>query len=288
LTPVPLLVNPAARGGRTLAQVRAAASNAPVEIRIARDIADFDGQVRRAVEDGTPRLLVAGGDGTLHAAIQLLAGTDCALGIVPSGRGNDLARSLGVPLDPAKAIEVAIGAVPRRIDLGTLGGRYFAGVAAVGFDGEVARFVQEHAALGAGPLAYPYAVLRTLLRFRPPHFRIEHDGGIEEGPGMLAAVANASCYGGGMRIAPSARLDDEMLDLVFVRAVGKLRLLRLFPRVYRGTHVGHPAVVVRRTRRAVIRLDRSSPIFGDGEPLAEAGPEGIEIGLRPAALRVAA
>lgn len=287
-TTVPLLVNPAARGGSTLSSVRSAVSQYPLDVRISRDAADFDAQIRRTVSEGSRRLLVAGGDGSLHAAIQVLAGTDCVLGIVPAGRGNDLARALGIPLDPAKAIDVAIGAAPRRIDLGVFDGRYFAGVAAIGFDGEVARFVQERAALGRGPLVYPYAVVRTLLGFRPPRFRIEHDAGVEEGLGMMAAVANSPCYGGGMQIAPDACLDDGLLDLVFVRSVGKLRLLGLFPRVYRGTHVGHPAVVVRQTRRVVVRVDRPSPIFGDGEPLAEAGPQGAEIGVRPAALLVAA
>lgn len=285
---LPLLVNPTAGRGRGLATVRGLAAALPLDPHVARDPQEFSALARRLVRAGAPRLLVAGGDGAVHAAIQVLAGTDCALGVVPTGRGNDLARALGIPLRARDAAEHALRARPRRIDLGGVGDRYFAGVAALGFDGEVARFVRERAGGAAGPGVYPYAVIRTLLHFAPVGFRIRHDGGTIEAAGMLAAAANSPCYGGGMRIAPGARLDDGMLDLIFVRAVGRLRLLRLFPRVYRGAHVGHPAVVALRTARLTVAADRELTVFGDGEPLAHVGDRGTEIVVHPSALWVAA
>lgn len=285
---VPLLVNPAAGGGRAAALASLFATLPGVRVCLATSADDFVLRIREAVGEGLKRLLVCGGDGSLHLAIQSLAGSDCALGIVPAGRGNDLARSLAVPLDPRAAAERALGTAPRRIDLGCLAGRFFACVAGVGFDGEVARFVREQARGPRGRLIYPYAVVRTLLSFSPPHFRIEHDGGIEEGPGMLAALANAPYYGGGMRIAPRAEIDDGRLDLVFVRSVSRLRLLFVFPRVYRGAHTTDPAVFTRRTTRAKIRLDRALTFFGDGEPLAPGGSGTTEIAIRPGVLWVAA
>ncbi len=286
--PLPLLVNPRAGGGRAKALAGLLSSLPGVRVSLATSADDFLLKVREAVGEGRTRLLVCGGDGSLHLAIQILAGSDCALGIVPAGRGNDLARALAVPCDPRAAAERALRVAPRRIDLGCLSGRLFACVAGAGFDGEVARFARERARGPCGGLIYPYAVVRTLLTYSPPHFRIEHDGGIEEGPGTLAALANAPCYGGGMRIAPAAVLDDGRLDLVFVRRVSRLRLLLVFPRVYRGTHTSDPAFFTRRTTRARIHIDRPLTFFGDGEPLGPGGNGASEIEVRPGVLWVAA
>lgn len=282
---IPLLVNPAAGGGRARAVARRVGDLPGVVPQIARDAAELASLVRDELRAGTTRLLVAGGDGSVHVAIQLLAGTACALGIVPAGRGNDLARALGLPLAPLAAAQRAISAEPRSVDLGVAGDRLFAGVASLGLDAEVASLARER---GGGKWVYPYALVRALVRFRPPQFRIEHGADLIEGAGMLAAVANSPCYGGGMRIAPTAELADGLLDVVFVRSVSKIRLLSLFPRVYRGTHVSHPAVVVRRAVRVTIRVDRPLTWFADGEPLAAAGPAGTMIGVRPGALRVLA
>jgi len=283
----PLLINPtsgAGRGERVLNRLRGVTG---VEARTTSGPDDLREQLAAIAREGAARVIVAGGDGTLHQAIQTLSGSGCALGIVPTGSGNDLARALGVPLDPLQATHRALEATPRTIDLGRVGERWFAGVAGVGFDGEVARLAHERFGQRRGRWIYPYAVLRTLLSFRPPHASIEYDGGRFEGSVMLVALANTPCYGGGMRIAPRAKIDDGWLDLVIIRRVSRLRLLAVFPRVYRGRHVTDPAIEFHRVRSAVVRVDRPLTFFGDGEPLASCGAEGREITVHPGALTVA-
>jgi YegS/Rv2252/BmrU family lipid kinase len=277
-----------AGGGRARLALAALGAVDGVEIETAASAEDLAARAERHVRDGARRLLVAGGDGSIHAVIPAVAGTPCALGIVPLGRGNDLARALGLPLSPRPAVERALAAQARPIDLGESVGRLFAGVAAIGFDAEVARFVRDRRTGILGRLIYPYAVLRTLAAFRPMRFRIDHDGGTDEGPAWMVAIANSPIYGGGMRIAPEADLRDGAFDVVIVRGMSKARALAVFPRVYRGSHVRHPAVVVRRTTRAEIRCDRPVPCFADGEPIQDVGTDGATFRVRGAALRVLA
>jgi diacylglycerol kinase (ATP) len=139
-----------------------------------------------------------------------------------------------------------------------------------------------------GPLIYVWSVLRVLPGFRPPRARIVHDTGEFDGPIMFAAFANAPRYGGGMRIAPRARLDDGLLELVIVRALPRAKLLRVFPRVFSGTHTRFPEIEIVSTRGARIALDRPLVAHGDGEPLVEVGEQAVAIGLSPGGLRVVA
>jgi diacylglycerol kinase family enzyme len=182
----------------------------------------------------------------------------------------------------------ALAATPRAIDLGEVAGRRFAGIASFGLDAEVARRARERAGAGRGRWIYPWIALRALATFRPPEVQVEHDGGRFAGPVLLVALANSPCYGGGMRLAPGASLDDVLLDLVLVRALPRLRALALLPGVYRGRHVRHPAVEIVRVRSATISSARRLPVFGDGEPLGEAGPGGVTVGVLPGALSVLA
>src|SRR5262249_56341071 len=115
-------------------------------------------------------------------------------------------------------------------------------------------------------LVYPYAVLHTLATFKPPRLRVEHDQGTFEGGAMFAVAANLPRFGGGMRIAPDARIDDGLLDLVIVREIPRRTLLSVFPRVYTGRHVTHPAVTLVRTSRVTITLDRDMTIYGGRAP----------------------
>ncbi len=238
------------------------------------------------MDEGRDRILVAGGDGTLHHAIRGLAGSECALGIIPWGTGNDLAGALGVAREAGRAIERAVRAAPRRIDLGRAGPVPFAGAAGIGVVGDVLEFLEARSRRWRGSWLYPYALLRTLRAFVPPRVRIEFEGGGYEGKVMLAVLANSPRFGGGMRIAPDARLDDGLLSLVVVEAMPALRLLALFPRVYRGRHVGHPAVKTFRVRGATLYCDRHAKVYGDGEYLLESGPAGARIEIWPGALRV--
>jgi len=283
-----LLVNPAAASGRGAARLRGLAGPAGVKTVVTRDAADLTERARRAAEEGRDRVIVAGGDGTVHHAVRALAGTDCALGLVPTGSGNDLARVMGLEFDPARALAAAVSGRPRRVDVGYVDGRPFAGVVGLGFVGEVNQYANDRTGWPQGRWTYPYAVLRTLRRFEPPLLRVEHDQGSWEGEAILAALANSPCFGGGMRIAPDAVIDDGRLDLVIVERISKLKLLGLFPRVYGGSHIRHPAV--RSFRVGSVKLQASRPLtfFADGEALSPVSPSGSRIEVRPRALSVIA
>lgn len=284
-----MLVNPAAAAGRAGARLAQLRSTARFDVRRVASAAEMTAEARRAAEDGLDRVLVAGGDGAVHHALQGLAGTDCALGIVPVGGGNDLARALGVDRDPLRAAERAAAAVPRRIDLGRVEGRAFAGVLGLGIDGDVSRMVGRAPLRRLpGGLAYAWATLVCLARFHAPRVRVEHAGGRFEGAVLLAALANSPLFGGGMRIAPAARLDDGWLDLVIVERVSAATALRVFPRVYAGTHVDHPAVHTARVRGARFHSAPRRALYADGEPLGEVREAGTAIEIWPAALAVVA
>lgn len=263
------LVNPGAgrgTGAAHLDRLRILASRAGAGMVVSRRVTDLAEQARRAVADGVERLLVAGGDGTIHHAVQGLAGTDCALGVIPLGTGNDLAGTLGIPPDLDASVAQALTGEVRRIDLARVGETYCVGYAGVGFDSEVTRFANE-ARILRGPLVYFYSVIHTLVTFVPPSMKVVYDGGSFEGKVMFTVVNNLPRFGGGMRIAPDAKINDGLLDLVIVREIPKPVLLSVFPKVYGGKHVGHPAILFARTRRAEITLDRDMTMYGGGEPV---------------------
>jgi len=292
---VRFLVNPAAgrgSGGSHIHRLRILASRAGAGLAMSRNGADLTLLARRAADEGVERLIVAGGDGTMQLAAQGIAGTPCALGVVPLGTGNDLAGTLGVPPEIEPAVARALTGEVRAIDLVRIGGSggeagvLAVGYAGVGFDGEVTGFANRVERL-KGPLVYPYAVIHTLATFKPPRMRIEHGLGTFEGGAMFAVAANLPRFGGGMRIAPDALIDDGLLDLVIVREIPRRTLLSVFPKVYTGRHVGHPAVSIVRTRRASIAVDRAMTMYGGGEPLRDlAANEPVEVAAVPGALRV--
>ncbi len=283
------LVNPAAgrgTGKSHLDRIRVLASRHGAGLVVSRKVSDLAEQARRAAEDGVERLLVAGGDGTMHHAVQGLAGTDCALGVIPLGSGNDLAGTLAIPPDLDAAVERARTGVTRRIDLLRVGETFSVSYVGVGFDSEVTRFANEVRVL-RGPLIYFYSVIHTLITFEPPRMRVVHDGGEFEGRVMFTVVSNLPRFGGGMRIAPEAQIDDGLLDLVIVREMPKSVLLSIFPKVYGGKHVGHPAVTIVRTRHAEITIDRPMTLYGGGEPVRPmAAGEAVTVEVVPGGLGV--
>lgn len=283
-----ILLNPASgrrRGARWRERLTALGRRAGVPLETSEGPDDLVERARRAAADGVERLLVAGGDGTWHLAAQALAGSETALAPIALGTGNDLARELGLSLDPSRAVPQALVGPIDRIDLGRIDGRYFCGVAGVGFDAAVADRARRVRWL-RGPAVYAFATLACLARYRPPRLRIETDEGVHEGEAFFVVFANTGHYGGGMRIAPQADPADGLLDVLCVDRVSKWTLLRLFPKVYRGAHLGHPAIRSVRSRRVVLRVDGAQRINGDGEDLGVTTPEGLVIEVAPAALRV--
>ncbi|HEX9639161.1 MAG TPA: diacylglycerol kinase family protein [Acidobacteriota bacterium] len=238
---------------------------------------------QQAAADDWDGLVVCGGDGIVHWAVQGLAGSRTALAVLPCGRGNDLAANLGLPGSAQSCARTILCAHTVPLDLLSSPGGWIANVVGAGFDAEVNRLANR-LPWPRGPAVYPIALIGVLARLRPRHFQVTADGErIWSGPAVVAVAANGPAYGGGIRIAPGARFDDGRLDLVLANAVGRLELLRMLPRLYRGTHIGHPAVLIRQARRVRIESDPPAPVYADGEPF---GTTPLEIETVPAALRV--
>lgn len=234
-----------------------------------------------AVADGAERIVVLGGDGMVHLAVQAVAGTDTALGVVAVGTGNDFVRSLpGIPDDPLDAVRVALGE-PDPIDAIRVGDRWIASVATAGFSGDVnAR--ANRLTRPRGQSRYTVATVLELPALRRRPTRLTVDGVTHHHDAVLLAVGNTAWFGGGMHICPHADPDDGMLDVTVVDGVGRLELLRFFNRVFKGTHLDHPKVHTHRGAR--IELDADVAVWGDGEPVAT-GPVVLE--AVPAAIRLA-
>ena len=251
---------------------------------------DCERIAREVLAQGVRRVAACGGDGTVHEVVNGLANSDAVLGIVPCGRGNDLARALGLPRDVEDVVNTLVHGVDRAIDLGKAGDRFFATVATLGFDTAVAQRMQTQGAgfltraleVG-GTVSYGLTVLRTLFGYRSPFVRLLGDFGVFEGRILLAATANAPFYGSGIKIAPGAIVDDGMLDVCIVADVSRWTVLRMFLSAYSGAHVGHSAVRIVQTRTLQIESDDPLWIFADGEPMCEV-PAKIEV--VPDALRV--
>lgn len=288
------LVNPAAGAGRALRSVdrwKAAAAFIFAPIEFSQGTDDLAARARRAVKEGVERIVAVGGDGTFHHVLRGLAGSDCELALLPMGTGNDLAAVAGVPRHWRRALQMAIEAPARPFDLGevatALGKRIPFGVyCGSGLDSEVSRWARERRGREGGRFVYLLGALAVLRSFRAPHLTVEHDAGRFEGPAMLAVAANGDRFGGGMRVAPQADPRDGKLDLVLAREVSRGALLGLLLKVYFGWHVGHPAIELVRTRRLRIASDRPLPLALDGEDGGELGPRGVEISVRPGALRL--
>lgn len=286
---VRFLVNPKAGRGLSSAsfdQLRKLASRAGAGFVVSRNAADLGEQARKAAAEGVERLLVAGGDGTMHHALQGLANTSCALGVIPVGTGNDLSGTLKIPPDLDVAVQRALTGAIRSIDLIQVGETYSVSYVGVGFDSETTEFANQVKII-KGPLIYPYSVIHTLATFQPPAMRIVHDEGVFEGRVMFTTLASLPRFGGGMQIAPQAKIDDGILDLVIVKEISRRALLAVFPKVYTGKHVGHPSCLFYKTRRAEITIDRPMTLYGGGEPVRPmAAGEPVSAEVVPAGLKV--
>jgi YegS/Rv2252/BmrU family lipid kinase len=193
------------------------------------------------------------------------------LGVLPGGRGNDLARVLGIPRDPVAACAVIADGVPRAMDVGEVAGRAFVGIASVGFDSDANRIANE-APSWLGGMVYVYGALRALAQWRPARFEIELDPPGER-LGFTAytvGACNSKTYGGGMRVAPDAMLDDGLLEVMVLESVSKLGFLtKILPRVFKGSHVDLPSVHVFRAAEVEISADRPFAMYADGDPIGE-------------------
>ncbi|HEX6247817.1 MAG TPA: diacylglycerol kinase family protein [Nocardioidaceae bacterium] len=282
------LVNPASGGGSAPAAVVPVArilrdAGCTVDVTYSPGPAGCRDLVAEAVARGDV-VVAVGGDGMVSSLAGPVVAAGGVLGIVPSGRGNDFARQLGVGSTPEEVAATLLEADPRPVDVIDVAGRVVVGSVYVGVDSLASAHVDRAHRLPRA-LQYPYAAVRSLLEFRPTSYDVVADGEAHRFDAFTVVVANSGYYGSGMHVAPGASVDDGVLDVVVIRAASKLRLLRAMPRLYDGTHVTMPEVVVLRCREVSVAAADPVEAYGDGERL---GQLPLTVAVRPGALRVLA
>jgi YegS/Rv2252/BmrU family lipid kinase len=294
--PVHLFLNPTAgrgRAGKREPRIREILGRRgfPLEVRLSSGVGDLEEQVLQSVNRGARRIAVAGGDGSVHEAANgiLRATGDAALGVIPTGTGNDFAKAAGVPLDWEHATELlaerAAGNAPvRSVDVGTMNDRFFVNGAGIGLDARVTRIARSYR-LPIGDLVYLLAIFRAMAEgIATPTMRITTAAGVREGPITLANIANGDWIGGMFNIVPTAHNDDGEFDLLVVAPVSRLRILRLLPMLMAGRHMGETEIAHELVTSILIEAEQPVDCHLDGEmqPLQER----FEISLLAGALHL--
>jgi YegS/Rv2252/BmrU family lipid kinase len=274
-----LLVNPASAGGKALEALPAVHEvldrlDAPHRTVTTRSSEHAAEEAARAAAQGET-VAALSGDGLLRPLAGALKGTPAALAVIPCGRGNDLARVLGIPTDPAAAAELAVQGPERLLDVANVDGTPFVGIASFGFDSDANRIANE-AKLVRGNAVYLYAALRALAAWKPAKFSVTVDGERHDATGYSVAVGNSKAYGGGMIVLPEAELDDGRLDVLISKDAPKLSFLRGVFQTFKAAHVDSPDAQFLRGAVIEVTSDRPFVIYGDGDP----------IGTTPATMRV--
>jgi diacylglycerol kinase (ATP) len=266
---IALLTNPVSGKGRG-AKARDAALERFREAGVTprtlegRDADESLDLAHQCVADGVETLVVVGGDGMVHLGVQAVAGTATALGMIPAGTGNDVARYFDLPRkDPRAAAERLLGGTPRTVDLARSGAKHYLTVLAAGFDA----IVNERAnrmTWPRGQMRYNLATLAELRVFEPIPYTLDLDGETRHLEAMLVAVGNGPSFGGGLRITEGALLDDGLLDVVIIKPMSKLGLVRTYPKLFKGSHVTHPAYEHHRVRSVTVAAP-GIVSYADGE-----------------------
>ena len=287
-----LIINPSSDKGRGAALGLELASRLKT---LGHEVVDLSDETASGARDralagiaaGLDVLAVTGGDGTVNLGVNLCAGTETVLAIVAAGTGNDIARALQLPLhDALGAARVISSGTVRAIDAGRHTDahgveHWFAGVLGAGFDSVVNERANSWG-WPKGPMRYNLAIARELPVFKPIPYVIEVDGVRHSTQAMLVAVGNGPSYGGGMRVCPDASFDDGLFDILIVHQISTFEFLKVFPKVFSGKHVGHPAVEI--LRGGKVRLEASGIVsYADGERFA---PLPMVAQIVPAALNV--
>lgn len=289
-----VIINPASGNGAG----RLEGEIAIAELQRESEVLDLTGNsmkdsariARAALEDHVlDGLVVVGGDGMAHLGVNLCAEAGIPLGIIAAGTGNDAARALGLPIGDAVAgARVVLNNLrqPRVVDLvkakSSIGEFYYFGSLSVDF----VSLVNQRANTWKwpkGPNRYKLAMLSELADFKPIYYTAMIDGVDKKFQAMLCSVANSPYFGGGMKVVPSAVIDDGYLEIFIVNKISRFELLKVFPRVYNGDHVTHPAVEFIRAKKITLTPAIPMPAYSDGEPVGQA-PVTAEIA--PGALRV--
>ena len=291
---VHLFLNPAAgrgRAGKRGARIRELLDECdfPLEVHLSQDVGNLEEQVRDCVDRGGRRIVVVGGDGSVHEATNgiMRASGDAVLGVIPSGTGNDFAKAAGITLDWEHATRllaerIVAGERPRSVDVGKMNDRYFANGAGVGFDARVTRIARSYR-LPIGDFVYLLAIFRGMAEgIETPHMRISTDSNVHTGPVTLANVASGPWIGGMFNIVPTAKNDDGKFDLLIVEPVSRPRILALLPKLMSGKHMDEKEITHEAVTRILIESDEpvDSHLDGEMQPMQTR----FEIELLPGAL----
>jgi YegS/Rv2252/BmrU family lipid kinase len=281
-----VIVNPSAGGGRALQalpRVRAELERAGAGFHVIETrSADHAREEAAAARERGEAVGALGGDGLIGTLAGVLCGGESPLAVLPGGRGNDLARVLGIPTEPEAAARVAVEGTERAIDVAEASGTTYVGIASCGFDSVANRLANE-AKLVRGNLVYLYAGLRTLATWKHRRFEVTVDGESHTITGYSVLVCNSKAYGGGMFMAPHAELDDGQLDVMLSAATSKLHALRTMPKLFKGAHVDDPAITFLRGAEVEVRADEPFEVYADGDPI---GRLPVSIRVSRQALRV--
>jgi YegS/Rv2252/BmrU family lipid kinase len=282
-----VICNPVAGGGRgkkrlPLAVAELERLGAEHRVVETHDIDHARTEARAAVA-AHETVIAIGGDGLLRPIAAELRGSESALAIVPGGRGNDLARVLEIPTDTATATRIAVEGREWLMDMATVDGEPYLGIASFGFDSDANRIAND-VRLVRGNIVYLYAAVRALIAWKPARFTLTIDGERHELTGFSAGVPNSRAYGGGMLVAPQAELDDGQLDVMALGDVSKWYFLfRLMPKIFKGTHLSDPDFHYWRGTSVELAADRDFTIYADGDPIGQV-PARVEV--EPRCLRV--
>lgn len=284
---IALLTNPTSgkgKGARVSAAALAHLRAAGLTVRAlqGRDADEALDLARQCVGDGVDALVVCGGDGMVNLGIQAVATTGTPLGIIPAGSGDDVARYFHIPRHhPLVAADRVVAGATRTIDLARCHGRYFATVMAAGFDAVVNERANRMR-WPKGQMRYNIATLLELRTFEPLPYTLDLDGTTLQLPAMLVAIGNGHSFGGGLRITEGAKLDDDLLDVVIIKPMSKLDLVRTYPKLFKGTHTTHPQYEHHLARKVTVAAP-GIVAYADGERF---GPLPLTIESVPGALTV--
>ncbi len=265
-----LILNPASHSSQALKlkpQIENLLDSMGIQyaIHVSRDADDILNTVRKNM-GGFSNFISVGGDGTMHYIANAIAGTDKNLGSIPLGSGNDIAKSLNIPLDIENACVAIKKCITRKIDLGLINSKYYyIGVSGAGFDSVVTDLANNTRFPVKGPSKYKYAVYKTLITFSAKKFFLNYKGQQRLVAAMMLAVGNTDMYGGGMKIVPAASPLDGMLDICIIKKMSKIHFIRTFPQVFEGTHIKDPFVEYFKVSSLEIDSDYNFSVFADGE-----------------------
>ena len=239
--------------------------NCAYEIKITEKIGDAKLFAKEAKDKSFSTIVSVGGDGTLHEVVNGMAGGSQKLGIIPSGTGNDFARVLNIPFNLKEAVEILVRKKSASIDIGKLNDEYFINFCSVGLDALIGQEANKIKKYFSSTYAYIIGVIKCLIGFRSLKVDLTIDGKNYKEDIMLMAVCNGAYYGGGMKIAPLADFSDGEFDICIVSKMSKIKLLFLFPTIFKGKHLKYKEVKIYRGKEVQLFSTENINVNADGE-----------------------